>query len=177
MSGFVGSAVIAKTVINGLVAVLQEQGIDVNTMQFSLKGKDGEETPELDFYRLVNYASLWLEQVQNEEFLIVRRDEIKGYFSNDGDNYEVHDTLDQAKHKAEGGIEYFREQLADQQSDPRSDGNFQQIGYGIVLAQSAYSLDHIVTQEDVDSGNYNYEVGTEILNLHLDACTIDGVGE
>lgn len=115
-------------------------------------------------------------QIQNEEFLIVRRDEIKGYFSNNGESYEVHDTLDQAKREAECAIECFRERLADQQLDPECDGNFQQVGYGIVLAQSAYSRDHIVTQEDVDNGNYNYDVGTEILSLHLDACAIDSVG-
>ncbi|NNP72101.1 hypothetical protein A7P53_06435 [Acinetobacter defluvii] len=89
------------------------------------------------------------------------------YFSYDGYNYEIHSTIAEAKQEAECAIEYFRDCLADQQLDPRSSGNFQQVGYGVVLAKSGYSVDHVVTQEDIESGNSKYEVGTEILSLFL----------
>lgn len=89
------------------------------------------------------------------------------YFSMDGENYEIHDNLVQAKDEAVRAIEYYSDRLADQQLDPRSDGNFQQISYGIVLAESSYSVDHIVTQQDIDDGEYSYEVGTEIISLFL----------
>ena len=89
------------------------------------------------------------------------------YFSMDGEKYEIHDNLVQAKDEAVRAIEYYSDRLADQQLDPRSDGNFQQISYGIVLAGSSYSVDHIVTQQDIDDGEYSYDVGTEIMSLFL----------
>lgn len=101
-----------------------------------------------------------------EGFVLVPTKSVK-YFSNDGENYEIHDTLAEAKREAECAIEHFSERLADQLSDPRSDGNFQDVGYGVVLAQSAYSIDHIVTQDDINNGDYSYEVGTEIMSLFL----------
>lgn len=90
------------------------------------------------------------------------------YFSNDGENYEIHETLEQAKHEAECAIEHYSERLADQEMDPTSDGNFHQIGYGVILAESTYSIDHVVTQEDIDNGDYSYEVGTQIMTLSLE---------
>jgi len=105
-------------------------------------------------------------QAVPEGFALVPTKNIK-YFSHDGENYEVHDTLAEAKHEAECAIESFRERLADQLCNPPEDGNFQQVGYGIVLAESGYSVDHIVTQDDVDNGEYGYDVGTEIISLFL----------
>ena len=105
-------------------------------------------------------------QVVPEGFVLVPTKSVK-YFSNNGENYEIHDTLAEAKREAECAIEHFSERLADQLSDPRSDGNFQDVGYGVVLAQSAYSIDHIVTQDDIDNDDYSYEVGTEIMSLFL----------
>lgn len=101
-----------------------------------------------------------------EGFVLVPTKSVK-YFSNDGENYETHNTLAEAKHEAECAIEYFRDRLADQLSDPRSDGNFNDVGYGVILGQSAYSLDHVVIQEDIDNGDCSYEVGTEIMSLFL----------
>ncbi|MFE8306164.1 hypothetical protein V4C87_19635, partial [Acinetobacter baumannii] len=69
--------------------------------------------------------------------------------------------------EAESAIEWFSEQLADQQLNPECDGNFHQVGYGIILGESGYSIDHVVTQEDVDKGDYSYEVGTQIMSLFL----------
>lgn len=54
MDKFSVNAVVAKTVINGLVAVLEQQEIDVDNMQFSLKSDNGEQTPELNFKELIN---------------------------------------------------------------------------------------------------------------------------
>lgn len=99
-------------------------------------------------------------------FVLVPTKNVK-FFSNDGENYEIHDTLEEAKKEAESAIEWFSEQLADQQLDPSSDGNFHQVGYGIILAESSHSIDHVVTQEDVDNGNNSYEVGTQIMSLFL----------
>ncbi len=101
-----------------------------------------------------------------EGFVLVPINKVK-YFSHDGENYEVHNTLAEAKHEAECAIEIFSERLADQLCDPRLDGNFQNIGYGIVLAESDYSIDHIVTNEDVENGEYGHEAGTEIMSLFL----------
>ena len=105
-------------------------------------------------------------QAVPEGFVLVLVKNVK-YFSNDGENYEIHDTLAEAKHEAECAIEHFSERLADQLCDPREDGNFQNVGYGVVLGTSSYSIDHVVTQEDVENGEYGCEVGTEIMSLFL----------
>ena len=112
------------------------------------------------------FAEVAKHQAVPEGFVLLPIKDAK-FFSHDGDNYEVHDTLVEAKYEAECAIEHYRERLADQLSDPRSDGNFQDVGYGVVLAKSGYSIDHVVTQADIDKGDYSYEVGTEILSLFL----------
>ena len=114
---------------------------------------------------------MWLQakrkiQAVPEGFVLVPTEKVK-YFSHDGENYEIHNTLAEAKHEAECAIEHFSERLADQLCDPRSDGNFHDVGYGIVLGKSDYSVDHIVTKEDVENGEYRYEAGTEIMSLFL----------
>lgn len=105
---------------------------------------------------------------QLKDCILVNKEGAK-YFSNDGENYEMHDSLEEAKHEAECAIEHFSERLADQQLDPYSDGNFHQVGFGIILAKSCFSVDHVVTQEDADNGEYSYEVGTEIMTLSLES--------
>ena len=114
-------------------------------------------------------TSLDIDQVKklvSGDFVLVPAKNVK-YFSNDGENYEIHGTLAEAKHEAECAIEHFSERLADQLCDPREDGNFQDVGYGVILGHSAYSLDHVVIQEDIDNGDYSYDVGTEIMSLFL----------
>jgi len=124
------------------------------------------------FYFASSVEDLWeawqaaKAQAVPEGFVLVPVKDAK-FFSHDGDNYEVHDTLVEAKYEAECAMEHYRERLADQLSDPRSDGNFQDVGYGVILAKSGYSIDHVVTQADIDKGDYSYEVGTEILSLFL----------
>lgn len=128
------------------------------------------ETAGIYFNIVTNNAwELWQAaqaQAVPEGFVLVPTKSVK-YFSNDGENYEIHNTLAEAKHEAECAIEHFSDRLADQECDPRCDGNFHDVGYGVVLAQSAYSLDHVVIQEDIDNGDYSYEVGTEIMSLFL----------
>lgn len=90
------------------------------------------------------------------------------YFSYDGNNFELHDSLSKARANAESGIEGFRELLANQGWDIGSDGNFHQISYGIVLGESDHYVDHVVTQEDHDNDEHKrWDVGTELLELSL----------
>lgn len=112
------------------------------------------------------FAELAKSQAAPEGVALVPTEKVQ-YFSHDGENYEIHNTLAEAKHEAECAIEHFSERLADQLCDPRSDGNFHNVGYGIVLGKSGYSVDHIVTKEDVKNGEYGYEAGTEIMSLFL----------
>lgn len=148
-----------------------------NTGDYEIKSECVNNTDDED--RKVAYEALntgwvmWLRAKRDakakavpEGFVLVPTNNIK-YFSHDGENYEVHNTLAEAKHEAECAIEIYSERLADQLCNPPEDGNFQKVGYGVVLAESGYSVDHIVTQEDVDNDEYGYDVGTEIMSLFL----------
>lgn len=142
-----------------------ESRYDAHFMQFAL---------DLDMYADKHTQTCWeawqaakANEAEKLKGCVVVPLENVRFFSNDGENYQTHETLEEAKHEAECAIEYYSDRLADQQLDPRSDGNFQQISYGIVLAGSSYSVDHIVTQQDIDDGEYSYDVGTEIMSLFL----------
>ncbi|WP_298144326.1 hypothetical protein [uncultured Acinetobacter sp.] len=96
------------------------------------------------------------------------QDRKNGFFSYDGcGNYMRHENLLEAKIEAESAVSYFEDQLGDGSFHPDGDGNFQDVGYGVILGTSSYSVDHVVTQDDVDNGEYSYPVGTEILSLNL----------
>ena len=143
--------------IQSWIAVNSFSALDASIVDF----------PVVDANELAEFIdSLNIDVAVPEGFVLLPIKDAK-FFSHDGDNYEVHDTLVEAKYEAECAIEHYRERLADQLSDPRSDGNFQDVGYGVVLAKSGYSIDHVVTQADIDKGDYSYEVGTEILSLFL----------
>lgn len=163
--------VIATAVIESFVQLTESQGIELNNVTFQLKSKDDSDiSSEVNFLTLVDETLIELKkfrELKEEEGCVVVPLENVRFFSNDGENYQTHETLEEAKHEAECAIEYYSDRLADQQLDPRSDGNFQQISYGIVLAGSSYSVDHIVTQQDIDDGEYSYDVGTEIMSLFL----------
>ena len=153
--------------------LLQFFNFNENTGDYEIKSEFSEdEDKELAFEVLNTGWVMWLRakrakaQAVPEGFVLVPVKNVK-YFSNDGENYEIHDTLAEAKHEAECAIEHFSERLADQLCDPREDGNFQDVGYGVILGHSAYSLDHVVIQEDIDNGDYSYDVGTEIMSLFL----------
>ena len=90
------------------------------------------------------------------------------YFSHDfnGDGYKYHDTLEEAKKEAEGNLDWYSDQVADGRHVNDMD-EFNELSYGLVIGSAEYSIDHVVTQDDIDKGEYSYEVGTEILSLYL----------
>lgn len=99
---------------------------------------------------------------------ITNADQHKGcsFFSHDfnGDGFQYHPTLDEAKKAAENDLDIYRERVANGQHVADM-GEFNELCYGIVLGSAGYSVEHVVTQKDVDEGEYNYPVGTEILSL------------
>ncbi len=167
----------AKLVIESLICLLEHENADISSIKFKV-GSDSEdyESPEIEFQKLIDIALNGLDELKNqtvpEGFLGVPTNNLK-YFSNDGENYEIHDTLSGAKHEAKCSIQHYEDMLADQQFDPTCDGNFAQVGYGVVLAKSGYSVVHVVTQEDINNEDYSYEVGTQIMSLHLDEVKIE----
>lgn len=90
------------------------------------------------------------------------------YFSHDfnGDGFKYHDTLDKAKKEAEANLDWYRDQVADGRH-VNDMGEFNELSYGLVIGSAEYSIDHVVTQDDIDKGESKYEVGTEILSLYL----------
>lgn len=90
------------------------------------------------------------------------------YFSHDfnGDGFKYHDTLDEAKKEAEANLDWYRDQVADGRH-VNDMGEFNELSYGLVIGSAEYSIDHVVTQDDIDKGESKYEVGTEILSLYL----------
>ena len=90
------------------------------------------------------------------------------YFSHDfnGDGFKYHNTLDEAKKEAEANLDWYRDQVADGRH-VNDMGEFNELSYGLVIGSAEYSIDHVVTQDDIDKGEYSYEVGTEILSLYL----------
>ncbi|MHC5170059.1 hypothetical protein ACVIAJ_06820 [Acinetobacter johnsonii] len=90
------------------------------------------------------------------------------YFSHDfnGDGFKYHDTLDEAKKEAEASLDWYRNEVADGRH-VNDMGEFNELSYGLVIGSAEYSIDHVVTQDDIDKGEYSYEVGTEILSLYL----------
>ena len=90
------------------------------------------------------------------------------YFSHDfnGDGYKYHDTLEEAKKEASGNLDWYSDQVADGRH-VNDMGEFNELSYGLVIGSAEYSIDHVVTQDDIDKGEYSYEVGTEILSLYL----------
>jgi hypothetical protein len=128
-------------------------------------------TPNQGFYDLVNWLNgAWYawQAAQEQVLQTLCQDKRNGFFSYDGfGNYSQHDNLLEAKREAELAIDYFADQLSDGSFHPDGNGNFQDVGYGVILGTSSYSVDHVVTQDDVDNGEYSYPVGTEILSLNL----------
>lgn len=106
-------------------------------------------------------------QVVPEGFILVPKTEAK-YFSHDfnGDGFKYHDTLDEAKKEAEASLDWYRDQVANGRH-VNDMGEFNELSYGLVIGSAGYSIDHVVTQDDIDKGEYSYEVGTEILSLYL----------
>lgn len=106
-------------------------------------------------------------QAVPEGFVLVPKASAQ-YFSHDfnGDGFKYHETLEEAKKEAEVNLDWYRDQVADGRhvSDM---GEFNELSYGLVIGSAEYSINHVVTQDDIDKGEYSYEVGTEILSLYL----------
>ncbi len=150
--------------------------------------------PELKSYELVRQIvgrvndqwELWQAahfQVP-EGYILVPKD--RKYFSHDfnGDGFTLHDTLEEAKKAAEADLDLWRDRVADG-NHVADMGEYDELTYGVVLGQAAWSVDCVVSEKDHKDDEYTqYEVGTEILSLYLDdtpsTCCIhcnDGDGE
>lgn len=88
------------------------------------------------------------------------------YFSHDfnGDGFKYHDTLEEAKQESEANLDWYRDQVADGKH-VNDMGEFSELSYGLVIGSAEHYVDHVVTQDDIDRGETNYEIGTEILSL------------
>jgi len=94
------------------------------------------------------------------------------YFSHDfnGDGFKYHSTLDEAKQEAVDNLDWYRDRVADGHH-VESDGEFNELCYGVVIASASYEVDEVVNATHHENDEYtNYEIGTEILSLSLDDC-------
>lgn len=167
------SAITAKMVIHSLFALLENENVDISSVKFKV-GSDGNgyESPEFELEKLVSLAIDGLVEIEDagavpEGFVLVPRAGAQ-YFSHDfnGDGFKYHDTLDEAKKEAEANLDWYRDQVADGRH-VNDMGEFNELSYGLVIGSAEYSIDHVVTQDDIDKGESKYEVGTEILSLYL----------
>lgn len=93
--------------------------------------------------------------------------ENKRFFSHDfnGDGFQYHDTLEEAKKEAEAGLDWYRDRVAGGHH-VEDDGEFKELCFGVVLASADYNVDEVVTKEHHMNDEWTqYEVGTEILSL------------
>ena len=91
------------------------------------------------------------------------------FFSHDfnGDGFQYHDTLQEAKKAAEADLDIYRDRVADG-NHVADMGEFNELAYGIVVGQAEWSVDCVVCKDDHENGEYTqYEIGTEILSLYL----------
>ncbi|WP_228259149.1 hypothetical protein [Acinetobacter johnsonii] len=146
-------------------------GIDYETLKKDLD--DCEKRFPNNRYAGWNFKSDWelwqaaTAQAVPDGFVLVPKAGAQ-YFSHDfnGDGFKYHDTLDEAKKEAEVNLDWYRDQVADGRH-VNDMGEFNELSYGLVIGSAEYSIDHVVTQDDIDKGEYSYEVGTEILSLYL----------
>lgn len=119
--------------------------------------------------------AVWLIQAREKQAEIdslkaqLSKYENKRFFSHDfnGDGFQYHDTLEEAKKEAEAGLDWYRDRVADGHH-VEDDGEFKELCYGIVLASADYNIDDVVTKEHHMNDEWTqYEVGTEILSLEL----------
>lgn len=101
------------------------------------------------------------------------------FFSHDfnGDGFKYHDSLEEAQKEAEVSIEWYRERVSDGHH-VADDGEFFELCYGVVIASAEYTVDDVVTEEHHQKDEFTkYEVGTEILSLHLNNCNSESGAE
>ena len=114
--------------------------------------------------------SAWKEahQAVQEGFVLVPTKNVS-FFSHDfnGDGFQYHDTLEDAKKTAEADLDIYRDRVADGNHIAEM-GEFNELSYGIVMGQAEWSVDCVVSAEDHKNGEYTrYNIGTEILSLYL----------
>ena len=91
------------------------------------------------------------------------------FFSHDfnGDGFQYHDTLQEAKNAAEADLDIYRDRVADGNHIAEM-GEFNELAYGVVVGQAEWSVDCVVSADDHKNGEYTqYDIGTEILSLYL----------
>lgn len=94
------------------------------------------------------------------------------FFSHDfnGDGFKYHDSLEEAQKETEVNLDYYRDRVADG-FHVESDGEFFELCYGVVIASAGYTVEDVVTEDHHKKDEFKkYEVGTEILSLHLKNC-------
>jgi hypothetical protein len=152
---------------------------DMNQGNYVIKGglsPDFEEDATEIYHRINTGWAMWRKalnfsrkqaQTMPKGFVLVPKAGAQ-YFSHDfnGDGFKYHDTLEEAKKEAEANLDWYRDQVADGRH-VNDMGEFNELCYGLVIGSAEYSIDHVVTQGDIDKGEYLYEVGTEILSLYL----------
>lgn len=117
----------------------------------------------------------WIASKQHE--LNKRLTQQTTYFSHDfnGDGFKYHTTLEEAKTEAENNLDWYRDRVAEGHH-VESDGEFNELCYGVVIASASYTVDEIVNEDHHKDGNFTkYEIGTEILSLSL--CDSSSIAE
>ena len=153
----------AKVVIESLICLLENENVDISSIKFKVGSHEEEyESKSLSFEHLVDLTLKELDaaktQVTGQKF-----------FSHDfnGDGFQYHDTLQEAKKAAEADLDIYRDRVAD--GNHIADmGEFNELAYGIVVGQAEWSVDCVVSADDHKNGEYTqYDIGTEILSLYL----------
>ena len=167
-------AISTKIVIESLVCLLENENVDLSSIKFKVgSASEGYESPDMEFGKLIDIALDGLEELKEnptkapEGFVLVPKG--SKYFSHDfnGDGFQYHDTLQEAKKAAEADLDIYRDRVAD--GNHIADmGEFNELAYGIVVGQAEWSIDCVVNDNDHKEGEYTqYEIGTEILSLYL----------
>ena len=127
------------------------------------------------FHRVNTGWAMWKKAIKFTEQQATHHDAVfvptenVEFFSHDlnGDGFKYHETLEEAKKEAEANLDYYRDRVADGHH-VESDGEFNELCFGIVIGSADYSVDDVVTKEHHSNGDYTqYEIGTEILSLSL----------
>ena len=103
------TAITAKVVIESLISLLENENVDISSIKFKVgSASEGYESPDMEFGKLIDLALKGLEEAKAQE---------KGqkFFSHDfnGDGFQYHNTLQEAKKAAEADLDIYRDRVAD----------------------------------------------------------------
>lgn len=154
-----------------------------NTGDYEIKSEFSEDEDRKLAYEILNTGwVMWLRakrdaknQAVPEGFVLVPTKNVS-FFSHDfnGDGFQYHDTLVDAKKAAEADLDIYRDRVADGNHIAEM-GEFNELSYGIVVGQAEWSVDCVVSAEDHKNGEYTqYDIGTEILSLYLNEAQEQG---